>query len=159
VLFYLFTYLLASMAVFSVMTHLATPEDSDLEIDHFADLAKQRPFLGVILAIGLGSMAGIPPLAGFIGKLLIFIAAFQAELYWLLGVAIVGVVLSIYYYFGWMKAAFFDSWKTPGQEAAPTQTAFPRITFYGKLTMIGLAVATVVLGFFQGPVTDWLISR
>jgi NADH-quinone oxidoreductase subunit N len=159
VLFYLFTYLLASMAVFSVMTHLASPEDSDLEIDHFADLAKQRPFLGVILAIGLGSMAGIPPLAGFIGKLFIFIAAFQAELYWLLGVAIVGIVLSIYYYFGWMKAAFFDSWKTPGHEAAPTPTAFPRITFYGKLTMVGLAVATVVLGFFQGPVTDWLINK
>ena len=107
--FYLFTYLLASMAVFGVMAHLAGADDADQELDHYERLARDRPFLGAVLAVGLGSLAGIPPLAGFMGKLLIFVAAFQAHLYWLLAVAIGGVVLSIYYYFGWIKAAYFES--------------------------------------------------
>ena len=57
----------------------------------------------------LGSLAGIPPLAGFMGKLLIFIFAFKAGLYGLLTAAVVGVVISIYYYFGWIRAAFSNA--------------------------------------------------
>src|SRR5206468_10804980 len=101
--FYLFTYLLASMAVFGVMAHLAGADDTVQELDHYGKLARERPLLGTVLAVGLGSLAGIPPLAGFMGKLLLFVAAFQAHLYGLLAVAIGGVVLSIYYYFGWIK--------------------------------------------------------
>ena len=56
----------------------------------------------------LGLVRGIPPLGGFIGKLYLFIAAFQAGLYGLLAVAIIGVVISIYYYFGWIREAFFS---------------------------------------------------
>ena len=77
-----------------------------IELGRSRDLAKRNGFLGLALAVGVGSLAGIPPLAGFIGKLLIFVAAFQAEQYGLLGVAVVGVVFSIYYYFGIIKAAF-----------------------------------------------------
>jgi NADH-quinone oxidoreductase subunit N len=51
---------------------------ADQELDHYAGLAKENPFLATVLAVGLGSLAGIPPLAGFMGKLFIFIAAFQA---------------------------------------------------------------------------------
>ena len=43
------------------------------------------------------------------GKFFIFVAAFQAGLYGLLGVAIAAVVISIYYYFGWIRAAFFET--------------------------------------------------
>src|SRR5690606_23980750 len=76
--FYLFAYLLASFAVFGVMTHVAGADDADQELGHYADLAKKNPFLGGVLAIGLGSLAGIPPLAGFMGKLLVFMAVFTA---------------------------------------------------------------------------------
>ncbi|RME68694.1 MAG: NADH-quinone oxidoreductase subunit N, partial [Verrucomicrobia bacterium] len=107
VVFYLYVYMIASMAVFGVLNHLADTEDAGLETDDFADLGEKHPMLGAVLSIGLGSLAGIPPLAGFIGKVLIFVAAFKAGLYGLLGVAIVGVILSIYYYFGWMKLAMF----------------------------------------------------
>ena len=109
VYFYLFAYLIASFAVFGVMTHVAGANDADQELDHYAGLAKERPFLATVLAVGLGSLAGIPPLAGFMGKLFIFIAAYKAGLYGLLAVAIIGVVVSIYYYFGWIRAAFFES--------------------------------------------------
>ncbi|MEI6105370.1 MAG: NADH-quinone oxidoreductase subunit N [Opitutae bacterium] len=155
--FYLFTYLLASMAVFGVMAYLAGPDDAVQEIEHYEHLAKTHPFLGGVLAVGLGSLAGIPPLAGFVGKLLLFIAAFQAHLYLLLAVAIGGVVLSIYYYFGWIKAAFFEAWRPPAEPAIPSARPAPTPpTWAGVLTLAVLALATILLGFFPQPLTSWL---
>jgi len=146
--FYLFTYLLASMAVFGVMAYVAGPDDSGEELDHYERLAKDRPFLGAVLAIGVGSLAGIPPLAGFMGKLLLFLAAFQAHLYGLLVVAVIGVVISIFYYFGWIRAAFFESWSPPAAVAAPGRPAGAgRTELAGIATLAALAIATVLLGF------------
>jgi len=160
VYFYLFVYLLASFAVFGVMTHVSGTNDAEQELEHYADLAKTHPFLAFILAVGLGSLAGIPPLAGFIGKLMIFLAAFHAGLYLLLGVAIMGVVVSIYYYFGWIKAAVFSSWRLPAP-AGEVQAALPRIPvgWPAKVMLSSLAVASILLGFYQGPLVEWLILR
>jgi len=155
--FYLFAYLLASFAVFGVMTHLAGANDTDQELDHYAGLAKADPFLALVLAVGLGSLAGIPPLVGFMGKLFIFISAFQAGLYGLIAVAVVGVVISIYYYFGWIKAAFFETWATsPDGPAKPARTPVDLVT---GIALGALALSTVVLGFYQGPLGAWLTPR
>ncbi|HRE80641.1 MAG TPA: NADH-quinone oxidoreductase subunit N [Opitutaceae bacterium] len=160
VYFYLFTYLIASFAVFAVMTHVSGDDDTDQELENYADLVKTHPFLATILAIGLGSLAGIPPLAGFIGKLMIFLAAYHAGLWALLGIAIVGVVISIYYYFGWIKAAFFPSWRLPVPATEPTPV-LPRtpVGVMAGVAMVTLAVASVVLGFYQGPLVEWLALR
>jgi len=158
VYFYLFAYLLASFAVFGVMTHLAGKDDSDQDLDHYTNLAKESPFLATVLAVGLGSLAGIPPLAGFMGKLFVFIAAFQSGARGLLAIAAVGVVISIYYYFGWIKAAFFETWTPPPDEANPAP-ARPVRTPVGLLTGLALgalALGTVILGFFPGPLGQWL---
>jgi NADH-quinone oxidoreductase subunit N len=141
--FYLFTYMLASMA-------------AGQEIDTYNRLAKDHPFLGGILAVSVGSLAGIPPLAGFMGKLLIFVAAFQAHLYGLLAVAIIGVVISIYYYFGWIKAAYFES-PAVGEEGQPARP-IAAISLIGATTLTVLALATVLLGFYQQPLTGWLLK-
>jgi len=154
--FYLFTYLLASMAVFGVMAHLAGADDTAQDLDHYEKLAKQRPLLGAVLAVGIGSLAGIPPLAGFMGKLLIFVAAFQAHMYALLAVAIGGVVVSIYYYFGWIKAAFFETWSpSPESTTSGPIHAAPSVTTSAILA--ALALLTVLLGFYQEPLTRWLM--
>lgn len=158
--FYLFTYLLASMAVFGVMAYVAGPDDHAEELDHYARLAKDRPFLGGVLAIGVGSLAGIPPLAGFLGKLLLFVAAFQAHLYGLLVVAVGGVVVSIFYYFGWIRAAWFEVWTPPAPGGAPVRPpAPPAIPFVGVLTLSALVLATLLLGFYPHPLTSWLLAR
>lgn len=156
--FYLLVYLFASFAVFGVMTHLAGANDADQDLDHYADLGKTHPFLALVLAVGLGSLAGIPPLAGFMGKLLIFMAAFKAGLFLLLGVAVVGVVISIYYYFGWIKAAFFSTWQ-PAAGAGPTGPARTPVSLAAGVTLASLAFASVLLGFYQGPLGDWLALR
>lgn len=156
IIFYLITYLLASYAVFGVMTHLSGGGQDDVqELADYQDMLKESPFLSGVLVLGLASLAGIPPLAGFIGKLLLFYAAFKAELYTLLGVAIVGVVISIYYYFGWIKEATFRFWKLPvldGEEPeAPRE--WPEVTLLTRLTLGGLALLTLLLGLYQGPLS------
>ena len=155
VYFYLFAYLLASFAVFGVMTQLGGSDDATQDMDHYGDLARERPFLAAVLAIGLGSLAGIPPLAGFMGKLVIFTAAFKAGHYGLLLVAITGVVLSIYYYFGWIKAACFPTNPDPATPVANTRGPVHR----GLGLALGLlAIASVLLGFYQGALGRWLLG-
>jgi NADH-quinone oxidoreductase subunit N len=155
--FYLFTYLLASMAVFGVMAHVVGENDADMDLDRYDRLSRDQPLLAGVLAVGVGSLAGIPPLAGFIGKLLVFIAAFQAGLHWLLAVAIVGVVVSIFYYFGWIKAAFFETWRLDHEQppAQPRQPVAP----LSAVVLVTLALATVALGLFQSPLASWVLSR
>ena len=160
VYFYLAAYLLATFAVFGVMTHLAGANDADQELEHYAGLGKERPFLATVLAVGLGSLAGIPPLAGFMGKLFIFIAAFKAGLYPLLVLAIVGVVISIYYYFGWIRAAFFENWRAPLLEGeTDSRPARTPVACPAGLVLGLLALGTVLLGFYQGSLGEWLLMR
>ncbi len=155
--FYLAAYLLASFAVFAVMTHVAGTNDADQELEHYGDLAKTHPFLAGILAVGLGSLAGIPPLAGFIGKLLVFVSAFQAGLYTLLTVAILGAVVSIYYYFGWIKAAFFPVWRAPLAEGeTDPRPARTPVNYAVGVVMVVLAASSILLGFYQAPLAVWL---
>ncbi|MBK8476668.1 MAG: NADH-quinone oxidoreductase subunit N [Opitutaceae bacterium] len=156
VYFYLFTYLLGAMAVFGVMAHVAGDADADQDFRHYAGLARKSPLLGAVLACGIGSLAGIPPLAGFIGKLLIFVAAFHARLWILLGVAIVAVVVSIYYYFGWMRAAFYEEAPPSPERAAVVPL---HLGVAASLTLVSLALATVLLGVYQGPFGQWIATR
>jgi NADH-quinone oxidoreductase subunit N len=156
--FYLLAYLLASFAVFGVMVHLAGADDENQELDHYADLARNRPFLAGILAIGLGSLAGIPPLAGFMGKLLLFVSAYRAGLYGLLAVVLAGVVISIYYYFGWIRAAFFTVWRA-GDEKGEAPREVTRVTPGVRAALLVLAVGSVLLGFYQGALGQWILAR
>jgi NADH-quinone oxidoreductase subunit N len=157
--FYLLAYLLGSFAVFGVMTHLAGADDTHQELDHYAELAKRDPFLAGVLAVGLGSLAGIPPLAGFVGKLLIFVAAFKAGLYWVLAVALGGVIVSIYYYFGWIKAAFFTTLRTPGAADESAAPALTRVGFAAGVALLALALGSVLLGLYPGALGAWLVAR
>ena len=159
VYFYLFAYLIASFAVFGVMSHVAGTNDADQELSHYQGLAREHPFLAAVLAVGLGSLAGIPPLAGFMGKFMVFMAAYDAGARTLLGIAAVGVAISIYYYFGWIKAAFFETWVPPAADSTPTHPPRTRVDLLAGVTLGALALASVVLGIYQGPIGQWLTSK
>jgi NADH-quinone oxidoreductase subunit N len=75
------------------------------------------------MTISMVSLAGIPPLAGFFGKFLLFKAVIEAgannsAYYWLAGVAIVGVIISLYYYFGVIRAIY---WSKEAPDLSPIQ--------------------------------------
>ena len=150
-LLYLSAYLLASYAVFGVMTWNAGEDDAGQTLDDYLDFGKKHPALGFVLVIGLASLAGIPPLAGFIGKFVLFVAAWKAGLTTLLFIAVVGVASSIFYYFGWIQEATFKLWKAKdptGHEdnQAPETRGIAPIYLWA---LILITAATVVLGFYQ----------
>ena len=140
VIFYLFVYLIGSFAVFGVMQHIGSTEEERWHWSNYKGLGKSSPFLSGVLTMGLGSLAGIPPFVGFFAKVFIFIAAYQAKLYFLLGVALLGVVLSIYYYFRWMREALF------GAGGGGTVA----VSLYSRIVLGAIAAATVLLGLYQG---------
>ena len=144
ILFYLITYLLGSFTVFGVMSEVSGSADADQELDHYKNLGRKNPFLSGVLACGLGSLAGIPPLGGFIGKLFLFIAAFKAGLHGLLAISILGVVISIYYYFGWVRECYFAN----SSEAVEDQSG--TVSLNTRLVLGLLVVATVAFGIFPG---------
>lgn len=143
VIFYLATYLLAAFAVFAVMAHVSGAADADQARQGYENFARQRPFLSAVLTVGLGSLAGIPPLGGFIAKLFIFVAAYQAQLYILLGISVFGVVVSIYYYFGWLRVVYFSH---PSDDA--TEPGGASLSVGDRIVLAILVVAIVLVGLF-----------
>jgi len=157
---YLIAYALASFAVFGVMALLAGENDAEQELSDYHGLAKRSPFLAGVLAVGLGSLAGIPPLFGFMAKLLVFINVFRAGFYPLLAVAILAVVVSIYYYFAWIRAAFFTHWEAsavPDETQTPAQPADTiRVSLGMKALLAVLALASILFGLWQAPIMKLL---
>jgi NADH-quinone oxidoreductase subunit N len=126
VLFYLGGYLFAVLGVFLVATLAWRGADTD-DIPSLAGLGQRSPLLATTLTLAMVSLAGVPPLAGFLGKLLLVKAALQgaandAGLYWLVGVAVVAVVISFYYYFHVIRVV---CWGCHAAAAAPITLAWP----------------------------------
>ena len=80
--YYLLAYLLTNLAAFGVIQIVGKSTGSD-DISAYAGLSRRSPGLAFIMLIALLSLAGIPPFAGFIGKVLVFTAAMQANMAWL----------------------------------------------------------------------------
>jgi NADH-quinone oxidoreductase subunit N len=94
------------------------------------------------------------------GKLFILLSAFQAGARALLAVAALGVVVSIYYYFGWIKAAFFETWTPPaGESSGPARPSRTPVAPFAAFVLGALALASIVFGFYPGPLGDLLTLR
>jgi NADH-quinone oxidoreductase subunit N len=105
--FYLLVYLFANMGAFGVAIAIYNRIGS-YEIEDYASLSRRNPQLAAILSICLLSLTGIPPLAGFLGKYYLFSAAIEQRLYWLVIVALLTSVVSLYYYANIMRVMYFD---------------------------------------------------
>ncbi|MEG3638135.1 NADH-quinone oxidoreductase subunit NuoN [Magnetococcus sp. PR-3] len=107
VLVYLTIYIFMNVGAFALILALNKEGFGD-EIDDYKGLSAKRPGLALLMGIFMFSMAGIPPLAGFMAKLQIFMAAVDAHMY---TVAILGVLfsaVSAYYYLRIIKTMYFD---------------------------------------------------
>jgi NADH-quinone oxidoreductase subunit N len=98
VLYYLFIYMFMNFGAFAVITLLAGP---DGDRDRFADLeglSRRNPFMAILMTIFMLSLAGFPPSVGFFGKLFLFTAGVSAGYTWLVVLALVMSVVSVFYY-------------------------------------------------------------
>jgi NADH-quinone oxidoreductase subunit N len=110
IIIYLVIYAVMSLGVFAIVI-IREKTSNSANISDFAGLSKEHPFLAIIMAILMFSMAGIPPLAGFFAKFNILIAAIDAKLYVLSIIAVITSVVSAFYYINIVKVMYFDDKK------------------------------------------------
>ncbi len=140
-LFYILIYVLTNLGAFSGIIALANATGGE-RIDDFRGLAKRAPLLSAGTALCLLSLGGIPPMAGFIGKVFIFTAAWGEGLSWLVIIALLNTVVSLVYYGRIVKAMYFDA---PLKEDHLT-------TPIGLATSIALTTAAVIVITFVSQV-------
>lgn len=137
---YMLIYSFMNIGAFTVISILKNKGMIDDErIESFAGLSKKNPLVALAMLLFMFSLAGIPPLAGFVGKFYIFIAAIKAEIYWLAIVGVLNSALACYYY---MRVTIFMYFKEPEYETELTLKAPSFIA-----TFIA-AVLVVLVGFF-----------
>ncbi|HEX6980515.1 MAG TPA: NADH-quinone oxidoreductase subunit NuoN [Alphaproteobacteria bacterium] len=108
VLIYMAIYLFMNAATFGVILCMRQQGRMVERITDLSGLARTQPMLAAALAIAMFSMAGIPPLAGFFGKLYVFLAAVTAGLYTLAVIGVLTSVVAAFYYLRIVKLMYFD---------------------------------------------------
>jgi NADH-quinone oxidoreductase subunit N len=152
VLFYLVVYAFSNIGAFAVAAWLARDKGSD-EIADLDGLGRQHPGLAVCILLLMLSLIGMPPLAGFFGKLYMFMEALdqprvgKLTLMWLVALGLLNSVVSAFYYVRVLKAMFLRPPSGAPLHPAPTSIALP----------IVLATAVVVgLGVYPSGMVDWM---
>jgi NADH-quinone oxidoreductase subunit N len=145
-LFYVITYALTVLGAFGVVTVVEEATGGDA-LANFAGLSRRAPGLSLCLLVFLLSLAGIPPLAGFIGKYFLFSAAAGADaghlgLLWLVILAILMSAVSFYYYLRVLKQAYVLD--------APEDAPAIKVTPVTMFALVMLAALVVLLGCGPG---------
>ena len=135
VLVYLAVYLVMNLGVFAYILTMQRDGMAVTKISDLAGLWSRDGFSSFCLSVLMFSLAGIPPLAGFWAKWYVFGAAVQSGLIWLLIIAVVGTVISCFYYLRLVKIMLFDD-EAPAFDAAPGRS-------YG--VVLGASAAFMVL--------------
>jgi NADH-quinone oxidoreductase subunit N len=152
ILFYLLAYTVTTVGSFGVLGALERRDDEvrgfAWDLDRLAGLAQRKPAWAFAMAVFMLSLGGIPPMAGFMGKLLIFRAAVDAGL---VGLVIVGVLTSAVGAYYYLRVVVY-MYMRPAPEAG----ALPERSFATELALGLSTAAVVVLGVLPGLTSAWL---
>jgi NADH-quinone oxidoreductase subunit N len=128
VMYYLVGYLFTVLAAFTVICLVVRQADAE-DISALAGLNQRSPLLAVTMTLAMASLAGIPPLAGFFGKFLLLKSVIQQAqvtgnhgYYCVVFTALAGVVISLYYYFGVIRAIY---WSKDARDLSPIALSAP----------------------------------
>lgn len=135
--YYAVAYAIPSMAV------MLLSAEEGVTLDALGGLAQRKPWKAWLMVVFLLSLVGLPPLAGFFGKLYVFTVAISADYVWLVLLAVLMSVLSLGYYFRIVRAMFGK----PGAEAIEPIPA----SRVAAVAVVLLAVATVAVGIGASP--------
>lgn len=136
-LFFVLSYVIATITGFAVLM-LIREERGTFFIPAFRGLARNNPVEAFAMAIAMMSLAGIPPLAGFMAKYNLFVLTAEGGYIWLVIVAVIGSMISIYFYFKPILASYFS-------EGEPQHKIESSLNF--KINIILCSVLMIVLGF------------
>jgi NADH-quinone oxidoreductase subunit N len=151
-LYYLAGYLFTVIAALTVICLVTRHLDND-DISALAGLNKRSPILAATMTLAMVSLAGIPPLAGFFGKFLLLKSVIETgqtthnhNYYCLAFVALIGVVISLYYYFGVVRAIY---WSKDAPDMSPIELSSPI-----KVSICICIAGMFWLGIFPSTVLD-----
>lgn len=146
VAFYMFMYTFSNLLIFAGVILFSEAAGTE-KISEYAGMQRRSPWLAITMTIGLLSLAGIPPAAGFFGKFFLFQAAVQANL---AGLAVIGVlnsIVALYYYLVVIKIMWVDTGKDEDQLIKiPTALAWT----FGVTTIV-----VILLGVVPAPIIGW----
>jgi NADH-quinone oxidoreductase subunit N len=145
ILVYFVVYLFMNLGAFYVVMLVANKTGSE-DIEDYKGLASRAPFISVALAIFLISLTGLPPTAGFIGKLYLFAALINSGWVWLAVVGALNSVIALYYYVRIFRNMYI---RTEAVQTAPL--VFPKIQ---TATVLVLLVPTILLGLYFTPLVE-----
>ncbi len=146
IMIYAVVYLFMNFGAFVIIDAIASRIKSE-ELDDYKGLGTRAPYFAFALTVFLVSLTGLPPTAGFVGKLVIFSAVINSKIYWLALVGALNSVVSLYYYFRIVKAMYLTKDKVEGG-----QLSFSGIHVF-LVTL--LLIPTLYFGIFWAPLLDW----
>ena len=152
VLYYLSGYLFTLVAAFTVIAVVMRHLDNE-DVSGLAGLNQRSPLLATTLTFAMVSLAGLPPLAGFFGKFLLLKAVLEQApahpgYYCLAFTALAGVVISLYYYFGVIRAIY---WSKDVPDASPIRLSLPI-----QVTLYVCVAGMFYLGLFPGALLQFI---
>jgi NADH-quinone oxidoreductase subunit N len=142
ILFYLAAYAVSTLGIFAALSYLTGNGEVRSQFEDFKGLAKTRPYSAAAITIFLLSMAGIPPTAGFMGKLYIITSAIQAGQVALAVLGIVSSILSMWYYLRLIVNMYFHE---------ATETFETECSVFAPACMLILAICVFAISFY--PIT------
>jgi NADH-quinone oxidoreductase subunit N len=147
VAFYMFMYTFTNLLVFAVVILFSEATGSETIAD-LGGLNRRNPWLALAMTVGLLSLGGIPPAAGFFGKFFLFNAAVEAGLVWLAVVGVMNAIVALYYYLVVIKVMYVDHSEYEDQ-------AIPVSRPYVWALGISAAVVIVLGTIGASPVFEW----
>jgi NADH-quinone oxidoreductase subunit N len=149
VVFYLFAYIFTNLAAFGVVATFGRAVGSD-EIADYAGLSRRAPGLSLVMLIAFLSLAGMPPLGGFVAKVLVFAAAVQADLVWLAVLGVINAIVGLYYYLIVLKVVYLYRSE---DENKPIQVTRPY-----AIALVILTLGIILIGTLFAPWFAWSTS-
>lgn len=138
VVYFVLIYVFSNLAAFGVAAIIAEKTGKE-NIDDYKGLYKTNPFLTWILTLALFSLAGIPPTAGFFGKLFLITAGAAKANYGFIIVVALNLVISLYYYLRIVRAMFMDKNENPVEAIKTGSTVkFGLILCAAGIVLVGL---------------------
>ncbi len=138
VLFYLFIYLFMNFGAFAIVTLLAGPDADHDRISDLDGLHRRNPLMAILMTVFMLSLAGFPPFVGFFGKLFLFTAGVNAGYTWLVVLAVLMSVVSVYYYVRVLVPVWSPTARSDDLRAPLSTTAAIAIS----------GIASIVLGIY-----------
>lgn len=147
VVIYLLAYLLTNLAAFGAVAAFTRVVGSD-EMPAYYGLSRRSPGLALILLVALLSLAGMPPLGGFVVKVFVFAAAVKANLVWLAVIGVLNSIIGLYYYMTVLKYVYLYRMEGENEHESPIPMTRPYKVALVILTFGILAVGVVFAPWF-----------